>query len=187
MAPMGGRAAAVLMPTSAIGSRRAFRRRNAQGFTLLEILLVLAIIAVVSALVVPNYLAGVGQNLHDEARRLARLLQLASEEAELTGNLLRWTAYSQRYEFAMPNAEGEWRRLHRQPFQARDLPAGIRIVALQRQDRSAPVHRREKDYRGEVIFYPNGLVDEAELRLAQGREQVVIRLQPGMGGIRVQP
>lgn len=175
------------MRTSAIGNEGGADLGGEGGFTLLELLLVLAIMAVVLAWVVPNFHRGGAADLEAEARHLVRLLQLASEEAQLTGTLLRWRTGARSYAFASPDASGEWHTLQRRPFEPHRYPEGITVVELKRRDNLPPPRGKGADARGEVLFYPDGMVDVAELRLREGAKQRVILIRPGAGGIRLQP
>lgn len=82
------------------------RRRGEHGLTLLEILVVLAIIGVVSSVLVLG-LGGAASSpsAHAEARRLAASIQLASEDALMTGRsvALNWDADG--YSFVVRNSD----------------------------------------------------------------------------------
>lgn len=81
------------MPTSAPGNRRRARpRRLAAGFTLLELLLVVAIIAIASAGVSFALRDAAGDPLAREAQRLAALLESARARSRMTGQPVRWVA-----------------------------------------------------------------------------------------------
>ena len=86
------------MPTSAPGSSArgargngaAGARRGAAGFTMIELLIVVAIIAVSTALIVLALRDGHEAKLEEEAARLTALLEMARAEARASGLPVRW-------------------------------------------------------------------------------------------------
>ena len=80
------------------------RRR---GFTLVEVMVVLAIIGITLGLVSLNAMPSPRQNLQAEARRIALLLQLARDEAIVRNRLVAFEADSEQYRFLVRN-ETSW-------------------------------------------------------------------------------
>ena len=87
------------MPTSAPGSSSRFPRLRAAGFTLLEILVVIAIVAVASAGVAFAVRDTAGQPLERDAQRLAALLDSARAQSRLTGLTVRWVPTEDGFRF----------------------------------------------------------------------------------------
>jgi general secretion pathway protein H len=102
------------MPTSAPGSSRPRVTAKAwllAGFTLLELLVVISIIAFASAGVAFAVRDTVGDPLEREAQRLAALLESARARSRLSGQPVRWVATEEgfRFEGLPPDAlPGQW-------------------------------------------------------------------------------
>jgi general secretion pathway protein H len=75
------------MPTSVPGNSR---RPPARGFTLIEVLLVLAIIAVAVGVVSVALRDSAAARLDEEGERLAALLEMARAEARVAGAAVYW-------------------------------------------------------------------------------------------------
>jgi len=81
------------MPTSAPGSKRSLHcpsQTRQRGFTLLELLLVLAIVAISAGLAVLALRDNNATVLEREAVRLAALLEMARAESRVAGTPVRW-------------------------------------------------------------------------------------------------
>jgi general secretion pathway protein H len=88
-------------PTSAPGSSAAFRGgRAARGFTLVELLLVVAIIAIASAVATIAMRDPAATRLEREGERLATLLEAARAEARASGVAARWELDDSGFHFA---------------------------------------------------------------------------------------
>ena len=115
------------------------------GFTLIEVMVVVVIIAVLSSMIVIVAMPGDAAQVDKEARRLAALLELASAEARASGQGIGWSTESDGYSFWQKSDDGEWARFpdtsvyrHRSfagraefrevLFDGRALPQGDRIT-----------------------------------------------------------
>jgi len=168
-------------------------RRTDAGFTLLEILLVIVIMAVTSMMVAPSYFSAVSVSIDDEGKRLAQVLRLASEEATLSGNTFRVRFRQHSYQFQSADQEGAWQTLQDRPYQPYQLPEGFQVVEIRPAvPLTEDVDRETKGTEpvlADVLLLPEGISQIADIVLAvepaNGR-QLIVRLRPGPGGIRVE-
>lgn len=78
------------MPTSAPGSRRDCPAHSAAGFTLLELLIVITVIALSTGLSILALRDSSGGRLEQEAARLSALLEAARIESRTSGRMITW-------------------------------------------------------------------------------------------------
>ena len=78
------------MRTSAPGNKRLATRAGGQGFTLLELLVVVSVIALAAGLAVLALRDASAQRLEQEAVRLSALLEAGRLESRLSGRALAW-------------------------------------------------------------------------------------------------
>jgi len=182
-----------------------------RGFTLLEIMLVMAVMAMVAGLVLPNLFRPATDPLDNASRHMVRLLHLASEEAQLRGVPLRWNAYADHYTFELAGEGGEWQALTGQPFAIRSLPAGVSISDIRLANGaqffmpsvSPPMSEGdqqsagdlttgttrppagEKPPLGSVVFMSDGMLTLADVHLHSLAGDARLELRPGPAGIRI--
>jgi len=156
------------MPTSGTGisatrglvSRAGARRAAACGFTLIEILVVVAIIALVSAgMLLSVSLTGRDRDLEKESDRLLALFTYAREQAELQTREYGILFQDDGYEFlAYDPRRAAWRSVFEdEVLAARKLPDGLGMKLM--VDARPVVLSRPKDARDktpQVMIFSNG-------------------------------
>jgi len=177
---------------------------QARGFTLLELMLVLVVMAVVASYVLPNLFQPSNAALDDSSRRLVRLLHLAGEEAQLRGTALRLNAWSDHYAFELAADGGQWQPLSEAPFASQTLPGGVSISEVKLADgvqfyggvsalptpaegwpQGADGKAIENSPLGSIMLMPDGMLTLADMTLHAASADVRIELRPGPGGIRM--
>ncbi|MEE8387125.1 MAG: GspH/FimT family pseudopilin [Acidiferrobacterales bacterium] len=103
--------------------------RQQTGFTLLEILVVMVLIAIIAGMVGVNLKSDPTATVREEAQRLALLLQTAQEEAILQGTLYAINLEPTRYHFLRLDVEGVMKNIDTDALlRQRELPDGVKIV-----------------------------------------------------------
>lgn len=101
------------------------------GFTLLEILLVVVVVAITTAVAIPNLFSGPREQLRTEARQIVVALNAARDEAALGGRVIGVAVGAQRMEFferdlADPN---RWEASARDSLRTRTIPNEMTLRA----------------------------------------------------------
>jgi len=120
------------MPTWAPGSSRTGAgRAAARGFTLIELVIVIAIVAVSAALVTLAIRDGYEAKLEEEGERLAALLEMARAEARVQGTSVVWLPRREEGNEVDPNMQFRFVGLSdRQPMPTRWLDAETRAQVV---------------------------------------------------------
>jgi len=161
------------------------------GFTLLEILLVIVIMAVTAMMVIPNYIGSAAVSLRDEGERLAGVLRLATEEAELSGTPIRLRMRRHSYLFQAVDSEGVWQAMSDSVYQPHQLGNGFTIAevrpatALSEQEHPT-TDQQQPPVIAELLLLPEGFRRVYDIQLADDRgRSVTVQLRPGPAGIAV--
>ena len=107
----------------------SMRTLHPRGFSLIEILVVLAIVSIALTTVSLSLFRPASKTFDIELQRLERIIQLTSERAVLLGREHRMVMASEGYRVEERFA-GSWRPLSATPFQARSWPEGLRLSAI---------------------------------------------------------
>ncbi|HNQ04426.1 MAG TPA: prepilin-type N-terminal cleavage/methylation domain-containing protein [Thiobacillaceae bacterium] len=164
------------MRTSATGCSKVVRASSdGRGFTLLEMLVTLAIIGMAVSTVVIALYPDPSALVSKEAQRLAALLELASEESALIGMPLAWIGRDDGYEFqARELAERgpDWGVVRGdEHLRPRRLPSGIYIARIRVDGQEWAPGKR-------VLLDPQGAQElSVEITLGHARARVT-----GAGG-----
>jgi type II secretion system protein H len=104
----------------------AARAWRGAGFTLIESLAVVFIVALAASLLVISAAPGDGARVEKEARRLAALLETACAEARVSGRTIAWAPDAAGYAFWYRREEGDWAPFpDSSPYRHRTLPADV--------------------------------------------------------------
>lgn len=158
----------------------AIARHAMWGFTLLEMLVVVVIMGILVGTVSVRLQPDAREQLHIEAGRLAQLLELAAQEARLTGNAIVWTSDGFGYRFWRQSGDNVWSEIRDDDLlRARTLPHGIVIVGLRNEAGTAqPTLRLE--------FTTDAAASAFSMDLAFGNEHYSIAASP-VGDLRMAP
>lgn len=118
-------------------TRTARTPRPIGGFTLLEALLVLVIVAALVSLVSARVAPDARRGLREEATRLAAVLGHARDEAAVTGAPLAWQPGPNGYRFVRRDPDRVWRTVEgNAALRARTFPVGVALAEVETTERT---------------------------------------------------
>ncbi|MDQ6995979.1 MAG: prepilin-type N-terminal cleavage/methylation domain-containing protein [Mariprofundus sp.] len=166
--------------------------KSEAGFTLLEIMLVIVIMAVTAMMVAPSYFSAISVSVDDEGKRLAQVLRLASEEATLSGDTFRVRFRQHSYAFQSAGESGVWQTVQKSPYRQYKLAAGIQLVEIRpSMPLSEQVEKEDKHAEvvlADILLTPEGVSKMVDIILdtePPGDLPLTIQLRSGPGGIAV--
>lgn len=136
--------------------------RSQQGFTLIEVAVVMLVIVIVLGIVSVNLEPDRETPVRDEARRLTLLLQTAQQEAILQGKILALAIERQGYYFLMLNENNEFKPMaDDEVLHARPLPSGIVISSID-------IEGMPENEKPRLIILPTGELPPFVIIFSQG-------------------
>ena len=141
--------------------------RQCTGFTLIEIMVVLLLMGIVTALAVVNMAPDDKQVLHRQAELLAQLLEQAGQDARTRGQSVMWVSDGHHYAFqALQTAAGQAVGEQDGPvwdgdlYRPHDLPDGMVIE-------SRAVQQVGYLPGAQIVFHASGINSPFELRVVK--------------------
>jgi type II secretion system protein H len=153
-----------------ISSRTRAVRRRSRGFSLMEIMVVIAIIGLVSAMVIVQFSGSSRDSeLDKEAERLEALFSYAREQAELQTRDYGFRVTSIGYSFVVFDVIAEEWRLAEEDdaLRERQFPEGIEPLVVVEGRAVVLDHRKKEieDFSPHVLIFANGDVSSFEVFL----------------------
>ena len=124
--------------------------QRAQGFTLIEVVVVLLLMGIVSALVVANIAPDDKKEMRLESERLAALFEQASMDARVGGNAIAWISDGNGYVFQEKSPGSDWVTQSDDIYRPRKLPAEMRIL-------TAAADQPGLSPGAQLVFSPSGI------------------------------
>jgi len=135
---------------------------RARGFTLIEVLVVVAIIVVIVGLAGVRLLRGPADSVREESEHLALLLRALREEAILQGRVYAFGAGRETYRFLRLEPNGRLKpTVDDEVFRPQRLPPGVTISSLKVEGVG------DSDQEG-LVFLPSGELPAFRVVLAGG-------------------
>jgi|UPI00036C4406 type II secretion system protein H len=174
---------------------KGFTTHGHAGFTLIEIMLVLTMMAVLSALIAPSFFDAAGGKVEAEARLLQKMLRMVSEEAQLAGKPIQMRVYHDHLDFYTPSQDKTWQPFSNAVIQAYTWPTPVQCnealldgdIGMTLSDNTGLDGKKTPPPLARFLFWPDGSLTAGSLSLRHGDKgkSETIRLEPGPGGIHL--
>ncbi len=138
--------------------------RVARGFTLVELLIVMVLVGVMGSMaVLAMGQADPGRLVQLEAQRLARLLELAEQEASIRGEAVGIELYAGGYRFLQTQGNG-WQAMNDALFQSRTLSAPLHLALTLNGEVASLPFKPDYQPKPQIVLTPDG--DSEVFRIA---------------------
>ena len=154
----------------------ALPRRSAAGFTLLEMLVVLLIVGLLTAVVALAPSRNRRSGLAEEAQRLATLLESAGDEAQVRSSEIAWEPGGGGYRFYLRDDGGKWRPMNDVPFQGRHWGGDVTAVSIRYSGSGKTLSR--------IVFGEESIAPEVTITLFSGAAHLNV-ISTGIGNFVV--
>lgn len=155
-------------------------RMQQSGFTLIEVLITMVIVAVLSTMLVFVASPSAATQARTEGRRLATLIELALAETRASGQSIAWSPVPGGYAFFRRADDGEWVGFaDDSAYRRRSLPDGVLL-----RDVTVEAHPLRDGER--IVMTPYGLAGAFGATVAAGDAGFTLRAGP-LGRVSLVP
>lgn len=139
-----------------------------RGFTLVELLIVMVLVGVMGSMaVLAMGQADPGRRVQLEAQRLARLLELAEQEASIRGEAVGIELYAGGYRFLQLQGNG-WQAMNDELFQSRTLSAPLHLALTLSGEVKALPFKPDYQPKPQIVLTPDGDIEAFRIAFDDG-------------------